>query len=130
MLMSARSLGHTRCYVFAWVAMACHVLWAGVLELQETLDAVFCAVRDWGMNLVFECIALVFVRSGFQHHFQYGCTMSPLLNQSAQGDVVYFVTVHFVLVYDFDFASGPFVTCGSALDWSSRPDVGINISLA
>jgi hypothetical protein len=46
----ARPLVHTRCCVFVWVAMVCPVLWAGALELRDTLDAVFCAVRDWGMR--------------------------------------------------------------------------------
>jgi hypothetical protein len=33
-----------------WVAMACPVMWVGVLELRDTLDAVLCAVRAWGFG--------------------------------------------------------------------------------
>jgi hypothetical protein len=39
-------------------------------------------------------------------------------------------TFRFSLWFRFDSASGPFVTCGSALDWSLRPDGGRLISLS
>jgi hypothetical protein len=45
MAMRVRPLEHISCCVFVWGAIACLVLWAGVLGFRDILDNVRCAVR-------------------------------------------------------------------------------------
>jgi hypothetical protein len=50
MAMPVLPLEHISCCVFVWVAVACLVLWAGVLGFRDILDTVRCAVRESGMR--------------------------------------------------------------------------------
>jgi hypothetical protein len=55
-----------------------------------------CALCNQGVgdekHLVPECIALIHLRSRFQHLFWHGCAMSSFMNQDAQRGVMYLVT--------------------------------------
>jgi hypothetical protein len=98
MPMPARPLEHTSCSVFVWVATACPVLWAGVLEFRDTVNAVLCAVRDWGMrNIWFSsvslCVLFAFASSICSNVVVQPCPLKDkFMNQDAQRDVMYFVT--------------------------------------
>jgi hypothetical protein len=100
--MPARPLGHTSCCVFVWVAMDCPFVVGRRTGTPRHLRR--CSLCRQGLgderHLVFECIALVPIRLRFQHLFQRGCTMSSFMNQAAQSDVMYFVTVSLQLYFE------------------------------
>jgi hypothetical protein len=110
-------LGHTSCCVlkFVWVAMARLVLWAGQLKPRDTLDAVLCVVRDWGMRHIWFLSISLWIPFAYAVPTCYnqwsiptmktqpvvdsndenptsGCTTSSFMNHVARRDFMHFVT--------------------------------------
>jgi hypothetical protein len=88
MAMPNRPLEHISCCVFVWVATACLVLWAGKLDI---LDTVRCAVKELGLrNIWFLSVLLQVI---FAHGSSTSSGMLSFMNQGAQRDVMYFITI-------------------------------------